>query len=421
MIKQRCLKLCAVLVAVFSCAAASRAVEEPAGEIALGQVIKLASEANPDVLSAQFEVQAADSRKIQAGVRPNPDLSFEAENVLGKNEMKNFDSAEYTVQLEQKLETCGKRSKRIRKAELARQLSSLDLTARQLDIEAETVRKFVVVQGAQEKLALNHEFMTLAGDFLKAVSARVQAGKVSPMEEEKAKILFSQQKSQLFQSERELDSARVQLSAMWGSVGPKFERVTGDFFTVPQLPSMPELATGLTNNPDVGRWSTEVEHRKVALKSEKAARIPDVSIAGGMRRFNDSGEDAFVLGLSIPFPVFDRNQGNVRESAALISVAEKQRLSVEVSANAALVEAYQEFLSASNKVSSLQVEIIPRAMSVYDSVRKGYLQGKFSYLEVLDAQRTLFEARDKYIDALVSCRSCAVDVGRISGTKKLIK
>ncbi|MDD4871190.1 MAG: TolC family protein [Kiritimatiellae bacterium] len=387
------------------------------GEIGLNQALKLARECNPDILSAQYELQAAVYRKAQAGVRPNPNLSFEAENVLGKNELKGFDSAEYTAQLEQTLETGGKRSKRVQKAELDRQLSLFDLSARQLDVEAETARRFAVVQGAQEQLALSREFMTLAEDFLKAVSARVQAGTVSPMEGEKAKMLWAQQKASLFQSERELDSARVQLSAMWGSVKPQFDRVSGEFFKVPQLNSIRDLTIGLKDNPDVGRWNTELEQRKAALKTEKAVRIPDVSIAGGVRRFNDTGDDAFVLGLSLPLPLFDRNQGNVREAATLISMAEKQRLSAVVSANTALAEAYQRFLSVSTKVTILKTEIIPRATSIYDSMMSGYRQGKFSYLEVLEARRTLFEVRGEYIAAMVSCHGAVADVERIAGFK----
>ena len=400
---------------------AENETNEPAGEIILDQALKLACEYNPDILSAQYEVQAATHRKTQTGVRPNPNLSFEAEDVLGKNEMKGFDGAEYTAQLEQTLEIGRKRSKRIKKAELDRQLSGFDLSARQLDVEAATVRRFIAVQGAQEQLALNREFMALAENFLKTVSARVQAGKVSPMEEEKAKILLSQQKNAMFQAERELDAARVQLSAMWGSAEPRFGLVGGDFFAIPVVRSISDLAGGLKDNPDVGRWAAELEQRKASVNTEKAARIPDVAIAGGIRRFNDTGDDAFVMGLSLPLPLFDRNQGNVRESSVLVLMAEKQRLSAEVSANTALVGAYQAFLSTSNKVSGLHTEIIPRAKSVYDSVKTGYLQGKFSYLEVLDAQRTFFEAKGECIDAMVSCHSAFTDIERISGIKKYNK
>ena len=417
--KSKFLHISLIVLSAFSVPGYSKnEAKEPVGEIILDQALKLTRERNPDIMAAQYEVQAATHRKTQAGVRPNPSLSFEAEDVLGKNEMKGFDSAEYTAQLEQTLEIGGKRSKRIKKAELDRQLSGFDLSARQLDVGAETVRRFIAVQGAQERLALSREFMALAEDFVRTVSARVQAGKVSPMEEEKAKILLSQQKNHLFQAEKELDSARVQLSAMWGSSNPSFERVSGNFFAIPGLPALREISARLKDNPDVERWNTEVEQRKAALKNEKAARIPDVSLAGGIRRFNDTGDNAFVMGLSLPLPLFDRNQGNVRESSVLVLMAEKQRLSAEVSANAALVEAYQAFLSASNKVSSLQVEIIPRAKSVYDSVKTGYLQGKFLYLEVLDAQRTLFEVRGEYIKAMVLCHSAFADIERISGTKK---
>lgn len=390
---------------------------EPVGVLDLNQAISLVMESNPEIQSAQLELKAAEYRMLQAGLRPNPNLSFQAENVLGKNELSGFDSAEYTAQLEQTLEIGGKRSKRVESAELNRQLRVFNFTARQLDVEAETVRRFTALQGAQEQLALDREFMSLAQEFQKAVAARVQAGKVSAMEEEKAKILLSKQKAVLFKAENELASARVRLSSMWGSSKPGFDSVSGDFFSIPLLRAMSDLVEGVKENPDVGRWKAELAQRNAGVKAEKAARLPDVTIAGGVRRFNDTGDNAFVLGLSLPLPLFDRNQGNVLQSATLVSIAEKEQYSANLAANTELEKAYHEFLSASNKVSTLKIEIIPRATTVYDSVKAGYVQGKFSYLDVLDAQRTLFEARGEYIDAMVACRSAAADIGRISGKR----
>jgi len=411
----------AIFLAVLSRAEGEMAVAELFGDITLEQVLKLADESNPGILAARFELQAAEGRKLQAGVRPNPDLSFEAENVLGRNEMKGFDSAEYTVQLEQQVEIVGKRSGRVKKAELERQLSAFDLAALHLDTEAETTRRFTAVQGAQEQVALSKEILALAEEFQKAVSARVKAGKVSPLEEEKAVILLARQKAELFQAEKELAGARVKLAAMWGSANTKFDRATGEFFAVPSSVDVVALTASLKESPDVARWKTEVEQKRVALKVEKVSRIPDLTVAGGIRRFNESGDDAYVLGVSIPFPLFDRNQGNVKESAALLSAAEKQKLSAEVLAGAELAEAAGAFAAATNKVTVLQAEIIPRARSVYDSIKSGYQQGKFTYLEVLDAQSAFCEAKKEYIDVMVLCHKTTADIRRIAGISRLNK
>ena len=361
------------------------------------------------------------SRPPKAGLHKPPcgrtrASPVEAENFAGKDELKGFDGADYTAQLEQTFELGGKRGKRIRVANSERQLTAFDLEAMRLDTRAEVIRRFVSVQGAQERLSLGKEAVELAEDFLKAVMARVQAGKVSPMEEDKARILLAHQRIALDTAQKELETARVQLCSMWGDITSRFERVVGDLqVDVSSIPALPDVVAHLSKNPDLARWATEVEQRKAVLAQEKAARLPDPTIAGGIRRFGVSDSDAFVASLSVPLPLFDRNQGKVREATALLEKAEHQRRAAEVTITANLVEAYQTLSVAWHRVSTLKDEVMPRSKVVFDTVQTGYAQGKFTYLDALDARRAFFESRAEYIEALVSYHKAVADVERMVG------
>lgn len=390
-------------------------VTNPAGEITLPQAIKLTEERHPELEAARLELKAAEGRITQAAVRPNPNLSAEAENFAGKDELEGFDGADYTAQLDQTIETGGKRSQRIRVANSERQLTAFDLETMRLDTRAEVIRRFVSVQGAQERFSLGKEFVGLAEDFLKAVIARVQAGKVSPMEEDKARILLAQERSALDTAQKELETARVRLCSLWGDITPQFERGVGDLQVVTSIPALPEVVACLSKNPDLARWATEVEQRKAVLAQEKAARLPDLTIAGGIRHFSASDSDAFVASLSVPLPLFDRNQGKVREAAALLEKVEHQRRAAETTITANLVEAYQTLSVTLNRVSTLKDDVMPRSKAVFDTVQTGYAQGKFTYLDALDARRAFFESRAEYIEALVSYHQAVADVERMMG------
>ena len=392
------------------------ATNEPAGEITLPQAIQLAEERHPELEAVRLELEAAEGRITQAAVRPNPSISVETENFFGKDELEGFDGADYTVQLEQTLEWSGKRGKRIRVAKSESQLTAFDLEAMRLDTRAEVIRRFVSVQGAQERLSLGKESVKLAEDFLKAAMARVQAGKVLPMEEDRARILLAYQRSALDNAKKELETTRVELCSMWGDITPRFERAGGDLQVVASsIPALPEVVARQSKNPDLARWATEVEQRKAMLAQEKAARRPDPTIAGGIRRFGASNNDAFVASLSVPLPLFDRNQGKVRETAALLEKAEYQRRAAEATLTANLVAAYQTLSAAWHWVAALKDEVMPRSKAVFDTVQTGYAQGKFTYLDALDAQRAFFESQAEYLEALISYHKAVAGVERRIG------
>lgn len=411
-------KIILPLIIALRCGAIARAevlTNEPSGDLTLEQAQSLVEARNPMLRAAHLESEAAGSRVTQAALRPNPEVSLDAENFGGRNDLRGFDGAEYTAQLEHSLELGGKRAKRIRVAETERKLTGFDLAARRLDIRAETTRRYISLQGAQERLTLGIEAAALAEEFAKAVAARVQAGKASPMEEEKARILLAQQKTGLDSAERDLHVARLRLSALWGSAKPVFARASGDLSAIQPVPELAFISSSSSTNPDIARWEAELEKQKAVLDQERAGRAPDVTVAGGIRRYSDTDSHAFVVGLSVPLPIFDRNHDKIAESTLLVEKAKQERMAAEVEVMAALTEAYHTFSAAMTRVARLKGDIIPRSQSVLDAVQKGYVKGKFSYLDVLDARRTFFEARAEYVEALVSGQQARVAVERLAG------
>jgi cobalt-zinc-cadmium efflux system outer membrane protein len=391
------------------------AEREPAGTVTLAQALALAEANQPAVRAAGLNVQAVEHRVVQAGLRPNPDLTFEAANFGGRGEVRRFDAAEYTAQIEQPIELGGKRGKRMRLAESERQLSSFDSERVRLDARAETARRFAALLGAQERLALAREAVAMADEFVKAVLARVQAGRISPMEESKARILLAQQKTAADVAQQQLQAARVRLAVMWGTATPEFDRAVGDLPSIPAAPELASLVAHLPANPDLARWTAELDQRKATLAVETAAGTPDVAVAVGIRRFAETDSHAFVAGITVPLPLFNRNQGRIREAAVLVEQAEQQRRAAELEAAASLAEVHQALAAELARIAALTNDVLPRSKAVFDAVQVGYAQGKFGYLDVLDARRTFFDARAEYLESLVSAHQAMAEVDRLVG------
>jgi cobalt-zinc-cadmium efflux system outer membrane protein len=159
----------------------------------------------------------------------------------------------------------------------------------------------------------------------------------------------------------------------------------------------------------------EIEQREAALSLEKAQRLPDLTIAGGVRYLDESDDQVYVMGMSLPLPFFNRNQGAIREASNGLQKAREERTAAEVNAIATLDEVYQTLLSSYNEVTILRDTILPGAESAFNASNEGYLEGKFSYLDVLDVQRSLFDADDTYINSLVVYHKALTSLERLIG------
>ena len=390
---------------------------DPTGELTLRQALEHAFAGNPDLASFSWEVRSGDARILQAGLIPNPEIGLEVENILGSGPYRNIDAIETTLSISQLVELGGKRVARIRLASAGKEVSWWDYEAKRADLAAEVAKSFIEVLSAQERLALAEETTRLVEEVLNAVSARVTAGKISPVEETKARVALSISRIDLERVNRSLEAARTKLAAMWGNSKPVFSRAVGQLNQVTQVPPVEELGDRISLNPDIARWAVEMEQRKAVLAQERAGRVPDITISAGVRRFRDpeTEDTALVFGASIPIPVFHRNQGRILESQYQVSKAEREREAAGNRVRAALSEAYQALAIGYVEATTLESVVLPGARSAFESTREGFRQGKFGYLDVLDAQRTHFEARGRYIEAVGAYHKAAADIERLIG------
>lgn len=390
-------------------------VEEPTGVLTLRQVLALSLMHNPELAVFSWEVRAGEARELQAGLRPNPEVAIGVEHFGGSGAVRKFSAAESTVQLSQLIELGGKRTKRTRVAMLERDLAGWSYESKRLDVLTEATASFVDVLAVQQRLALMEELVGLAQKVLDTVAERVRAGKVSPAEEMRAGVALANTRVEVQHAQRELELKRKRLAAAWGSSNVTFERAEGDLTTVKPIPTDEQLATLIAQNPDVARWVTEMEQRRAALELEKAKRIPDVTPWVGPRYYSASRDVGLLAGVSVPLPLFNRNQGAIREARYRVAQAEDARQAAALQAHKALLAAYQALSVAFVEASALQNDVLPLAQRAYEATTERYLQGLFGYVDVLDAQRTLFEARQHYIETLSAYHKAVADVERLIG------
>jgi len=392
-------------------------ISEPNGVLTLCDALSLALMHNPELKAFSLQIRVWQAKQLQASLWPNPALGVEVEDVGGSGQRSGFDAAETTIQLSQLIELADKRTKRTRLASLEKELAGSDYEAKRLDVFTDVTKSFIEVLAAQHHLELAKEQVQLSEEVLETVTKRGRAFKDSCFEEIQAAVTVSKIKIRHQKAVQNLEFSRKRLALQWTGNKPKFGSVAGrlDPNQLSEIPSIDKLTDLTVHNPDIVRWSVEIEKQKAALELEKARAVSDVKLNGGLRRFNKTDDNAIVFGVSIPLPISDRNQAGKLAAAYNLARAREEQRAAHIRIQMELTEAYRTLSSAYTEATELYINVLPGAENVFEVSKKGYNLGTLDYLHVLDAQRTLFESKARYINALASYHSAKADVERLIG------
>jgi len=384
-------------------------------DITLATALALALENNPSLAGFSAEIRAKEAAALQAGLLPNPEFGVEVENFGGNKSLQGFDNAETTIAFSQLVELGGKRANRKLVASFATSGSEWDYKVMKLAVLAATGKAFIEVLLAQEQLSLNADLLKIAEQTSSAVNDKVEAGKVSPVEKSRVLIELAGARTEAKRAFHELEAAKRRLVGFWGNKRVDFGQAIGRLDEVSALPDEKVLMTFMENHPEFERLAAEIDRRKAIFDLTRSEAIPDLTLSAGVRKFHENNDQAFVFGVSIKLPIFNRNQGNTSEAKAAIEKAEYEQRATRVAMATSLSEKWQTLTATYIEVSTYRNEILPSAEETYQSTEFGYREGKLDFLQMLDAQRTLFTVKRQYLLALGSFKLAALDMERLIG------
>ena len=393
--------------AVPAVTAVSNAATQAIEALTLQSAIAMAMASNAELSVAQRELEATEGPVLQGGARPNPELSVLLEDAQRATRTT-------TLQINQPIELGGKRAARINAAERGRDIAAAELAAKRADLRATVVSAFYDVLLAQEHVKLAGDSTELARRAADAAGKRVQAGKISPVEETKARVAEATARLEAAQATSELRLSRQRLAATWGDASPRFDRVESDSAAAP-VPTFDAVSARLATSPSLRRAQIEVRRRRALSDLERAKRTPDLTVSLGVKRDEQLGRHQAVIGLSIPLPLFDYNQGNLLEALRREDKSRDELAAADIQLKSAVAQAWDRLDTADAKARTLRDEVLPGAQSAYDAATKGFELGKFNFLDVLDAQRTLFQAKAQSLRARGEAHRAAADIDRLLG------
>ncbi|MFT0868079.1 TolC family protein [Pseudomonas sp. CAM1A] len=382
----------------------------PAGAegLSLDQALDAAFAQNPDFAAIGREIGIAEGERRQAGLIPNPELSWEVEDT-------RRDTSTTTVTLSQALELGGKRGARIEVAEAGQAVARLELERQRNSLRADVIQAFHAALRAQTALELAQQSQALTERGLRVVEGRVRAGQSSPVEATRAQVQLAQAEAAVRRARTERTVANQALARLTGSAEAGFDQLDATSLSPGPAPKAERLLASVEQTAEWRLAAAQIERGDASLGSEKAQRIPNLTVSLGSQYSREDRERVNVVGLSMPLPLFDRNQGNVLSAARRADQARDLRNAVELRLRSDTRSALAQWGTAMGEVQAYDRTILPAAQQAVDTATRGFEMGKFAFLDVLDAQRTLIEARGLYLEALAQATDARAQVERIYG------
>ena len=394
-----------------------RALDLEIKSLSIEEAINLAILHNPSLKAGEKDIDAASARIIQAKLWPNPSLFMETSDGRKKSygfggDYKSVIGVSQPIVLGGKIEASTKLARKDKEMELANYEQLLRETI------ARVKSIFIRILASQELVKAAASNLEIARNIFKSAQARVEAKAASEIEKIKTEIELAQAELDLANAENELFRAQKELCAILGNLDIKIENYNGalsDGFAL--LDNKKTEESIISDYPEIIKSKKAREYAGSRLTLTKTQRYPDIELGlgAGKQRGDVEEADSIEWSLNIPLPLFDRNQGSIRESKALFDKADRE---YENTLNRILLEAKNTLFLFNTLViqaKSYKEKIMPQAEKSLALVSEGYQAGKFTYLDLLDAQRTLSQTKQSYINLLRDLNMSATDIERLTG------
>ncbi len=364
--------------------------------LTLAEAETLATGSHPALREAAAQVRAAQGKWVQVGLRPNP--------TIGYSGMQIGDAGTAGMQggfIGQEFVTAGKLDLNRCVALHEQQAAEQRVARTQLQVIT-TVRKYYFeTLAAERSVTLAKQLSEIAGQ-----SVRVSEQRLKALDIPKTALLQSQIESESAslleqQANERHDAAWRRLSLIIG-VHSDRPAILEDVLARP----LPELDYSTVSDrlkresPELAELRFTVDRARVAVERASAGRVPNVSVQAGVQYDNAAQDTIANVQVSIPFPVFDRNQGAIAQACGELGAARAALDARELALDEQLSIAMRDYRTARERVTKYASKVLPAAQETLDMISAGYQHGELDYVQVLTVQQTYATKNLSYLQDL---------------------
>jgi cobalt-zinc-cadmium efflux system outer membrane protein len=387
-----------------------------AHRISLEEALRGLEASNPELRLAREELAAAEARELASGMFTNPGLSISREQLSG-------DGATYhesVVALGQTLELGGQRGARRRAAGEGVRAAEARLDAERLRLAFLVHRAYVTAAAAEANLAVLGEATEVFRRVETTGQARFAEGDISRFDRNRLQIERARYETQLARASLDLDAAARELALL---VAPDSLGGASLLLPVEPLAGIAGIERALERDAalaaaaqraDVRAAAADVEAARASLSLAQRQRVPDLTVSGGYKHQADGFHGA-VIGLSLPLPLWNRNQGEIAEAQAAVDAAVAREDIVRRRAESEIGRAWDVLRSLRERTRTLGATLLPESVGLLETARVSYAEGEMSLVALLDAADAYRSARETVNGLLASYLIATYDLERATG------
>lgn len=372
--------------------------------LALQDLLNLACQHNPTLRQARAQIGAAMGTAIQAGLYPNPVVAYAAEQIGVEGTPGEFHGAIFrqTIPTARKLRLS--RAKYLQRVKAAEALSM----AQQYRVCNDIKVHYYDVLGHRQLVEIHQELVKSAEDAALTARELYNVGQANRSAVLRSNVTLQRARLDLLAVENRFQQKFRRLSAL---VGIELAQVhlegelQGDTEAIDFHDAWAKLRTA---SPQLLAARAKLRGDQYTLARERAEPIPNLRLEGGVGYNYEAEESVAVAGVAIEVPVWDRNQGTIRQARADLARQQAEISRVELMLRRDLANTYERYLTALQHVIQYQKVILPDARQAYRLLLESYQRNRADWPSVLAAQREYFDARIQYIHQLVHWRQSEV-------------
>jgi cobalt-zinc-cadmium efflux system outer membrane protein len=381
----------------------AKAVEVVFPALTLESLENIARSEHPVLRQAAARIDAARGKWLQAGLPPNPRWGYSGQQ-LGSRGL----AEQHGVLIEQNLIRGGKLQASRQVAEHEVEQAEREFVAQEMRVLTDLRVAFVETLVAQRRREFTEDLERISREAASIADSLFAAKEVSRVDVVQARLELQQAQVAARVVRTRHEAAWRQLAAIVGQPDLTIRPIDGDLTSeVPDLEWDAVLNRLWQESPEIAVALAGLARARSAVVRAVAEPVPDITVQGIVQRdYGVRGTDGAIQ-VTMPFPIFDRNQGAIRQARAESVAAEMQLQKLELDLQKRLAHVFEQYASARQRVEQYEQEILPLARESLDLTRAGYQSGELNYLAFLTAQRTYSQANIAFIEALGALRSAA--------------
>jgi outer membrane protein, heavy metal efflux system len=366
--------------------------------LTLDEALALAQRHHPDLAEARALLDAAEGRARQAGLFPNPDAIARVESAPFRG--RTTGDAEYLAGVAQTIPLGSRLSKAKQAEQLQREKQVHAVEARRRDILKRVHSAFATALYHELAFTAQSNITYTFSITVQITKRRVDAGDALPEDVARVELELARAQLELARASSMRQLSRRTLSAAVGTQLPIKTRPEGNLDHVFEVPALEQVDTALRDHPALLTANADVAASEAHVALAKAQRIPDITVEALYRRLQSERRDAFDIGVSIPLPLFDRNQGRLREARGELAASEARRQSTRNALELRTHEAHAQLTAALARTRALRDEVLPRAETILQTAEKRYAAGDLRLADLLPVRRDWATIQLTYLESL---------------------